>query len=449
MGTDPVGRLLMRFSLPAMIAMLVNATYNIVDTAFVGRLGHEAIAGLTVVWPLQLVMIALSVGVGVGANSLITRRLGAGDHEEANHAGAQAILLGVLSGFVVMFVVLVWTDPVLRLVGARPDTLPIARAYIRTIVWFAPFVFLPMIANNLIRAEGNPMLSMGVMITAAIVNMALDPLFIFGIGPFPELGIRGAAVATVIARTVVVVLYSIYFLGRRSGYEFRLKHFIPAPRIWGRIYAVGAPSTAIQLTGSVVAAIANNVVAGFGSLPLAAFGVMFKLFAFAFMPCLGVNQGVLPLTGYNYGARKLARVREVVVKGALAATTVTALFSVLFLLFPRFLVSLFNQDPAFVNLAAGGLRISSIGFAGVGAAVVFTAFFQGIGKAVPAMLLSLTRQLIFYLPAMLVLSRLHGLTGFWTAIPVSDGLAIAAAVVWTAVMFRKLGVPLFGTRVAQ
>jgi Na+-driven multidrug efflux pump len=199
----------------------------------------------------------------------------------------------------------------------------------------------------------------------------------------------------------------------------------------------------------VVAAIANNVVAGFGSMPLAAFGVMFKLFAFAFMPCLGVNQGVLPLTGYNYGARKLARVREVVIKGALAATTVTALFSVLFLLFPRFLVSLFNQDPAFVDLAAGGLRISSIAFAGVGAAVVFTAFFQGIGKAVPAMFLSLARQLIFYLPAMLVLSRVYGLTGFWTAIPVSDGLAIAAAVVWTAVTFRRLGVPLLGTRAAQ
>ncbi len=449
MGTDPVGRLLVRFSLPALVAMLVNATYNVVDTAFVGRLGHEAIAGLTVVWPLQLVTMALSLGVGVGANSLIARRLGAGDHEEANHAGAQALLLGVLSGTVVMIVVLIWTDPILRLVGARPEILPISRAYIRTIVWFAPFIFLPMIANNLIRAEGNPMLSMGVMITAALVNIGLDPLLIFGIGPFPALGIRGAALATVIGRTAALTLAIIYFMSRRSGYRFRLRHFIPAPRIWGRIYAVGAPSMAIQLSGSVVAAIANNIVAGFGSLPLAAYGVMFKLAAFAFMPCMGVSQGVLPLVGYNHGAKKPGRVREVVVKGALAATGITTLFSVLFIAVPHLLVSLFNQDPAFIALAARGLRISSIGFAGVGAAVVFTAFFQGIGRAVPAMFLSLTRQLVFFLPAMLILSRVFGLDGFWAAFSVSDGLAIAAAVVWTAVTFRKLGVPLFGTRAAQ
>jgi putative MATE family efflux protein len=250
MGTDPVGRLLVRFSVPAMVAMLVNATYNVVDTAFVGRLGHEAIAGLTVVWPLQLMTMALSLGVGVGANSLIARRLGAGDHEEANHAGAQALLLGVLSGAVVMVVVLIWTDPILRLIGARPEILPISRAYIRTIVWFGPFIFLPMIATNLIRAEGNPMLSMGVIITAALVNMTLDPLLIFGIGPFPELGIRGAALATVLGRTAALTLATIYFLSRRSGYRFRVRHFIPAPRIWRHIYAVGAPSTAIQLTRS-------------------------------------------------------------------------------------------------------------------------------------------------------------------------------------------------------
>jgi len=448
MGTDPVGRLLVKFSLPAMVAMLVNATYNIVDTAFVGRLGYRAIAGLTVVWPLQMVMMALSLGVGVGANSLISRRLGAGDHQEANHAGSQALLLGVISGFVVMLVVLAWTDPLLSLIGAGPDVLPYSRAYIRTIMWFAPFLFLPMIANNLIRAEGNPMFSMVIMIASAVVNMVLDPLFIFGIGPFPALGVRGAAAATVIARAVAVILYGVYFLSRRSGYQFHLRQFIPVPRIWGLIYAVGAPSMAISFAGSAVTAISNNVVAGFGSMALAAYGVMFRLFAFAFMPCMGVNQGALPLIGYNFGAGRLARVREVVIKAALSATGITALFSILFLAVPNLLVSLFNQEPAFVAMAARGLRIASIAFAGVGAAVVATAFFQGIGRALPAMFLSLTRQLIFYLPAMLILSRLHGLDGFWTAIPVSDGLSVAAAVIWTSVMFRKLGVSLFRARPA-
>jgi putative MATE family efflux protein len=284
---------------------------------------------------------------------------------------------------------------------------------------------------------------MVIMATSALVNIGLDPLFIFGIGPFPALGVRGAATATVIARVVAVLLYAVYFLGRRSGYHFRPRGFIPAPRIWGRIYAVGLPSMAIQLSGSVVQTIANNVVVGFGNMALAGFGVIFRLFAFAFMPCLGINQGVLPLTGFNYGAGKLGRVREVVRKGALSATAITTLFTVLFGTIPFALVSLFNRDPEFVALAGRGLRITSLAFFGVGAAVVFTGFFQGIGRAVPAMLLSLTRQLIFFLPAMLLLSRAFGLDGFWVAVPVSDALATVASVAWTALMFRKLGVPLF------
>ncbi len=444
MGEQPIGRLLVKFSLPGMVGMVVNATYNVVDAAFVGRLGHEAIAALTLVWPLQLIMISLSVGVGVGANSLISRRLGAGDQEEANHAGAQALLLGVLSGLLMAFVVLSWTDPILRLLGARPEILPLSRAYLRTIMWFAPLIFLPMVANNLTRAEGNPNLPMVIMVISALTNIALDPLLIFGIGPFPRMGVAGAALATVIARTVVVITYAFYLLSRWTGYRFRPCHFAPWPRVWGRIYAVGAPSMAIQLGGSVVTTVANNIVAGFGSMALASFGIMFRLFAFAFMPCIGINQGVLPLTGFNFGAGKLERVREVVRKGAVAATAITTFFSALFIAFPHFFVALFNRDPGFIAMAAPGLRITSLAFAPVGMSVVFTGFFQGIGRAVPAMVLSLARQMIFLLPALLILPRLFGLTGFWATIPVSDGLSAVASIAWVSVMMRRLGIPLFG-----
>ncbi len=443
MGTAPVGRLLLQFSLPALVGMLVSATYNIVDTAFVGRLGHEAIAALTLVWPVQLVMMAVSLGVGVGANSLIARSLGAGDHAAANRAGAQAILLSLVSGLVMMFVVLTWTDPILRLLGARPDTIGLSRDYIRTIVWGATTVFFPMVANNLIRAEGNPNLSMAIMIAGAVTNVVLDPLLIFGIGPFPAMGVGGAALATVIAQTLSTVLYVAYFISRASGYHFHPREFAPAPRLWSRIYAVGLPSMTIQLSGSVVTAVANNTVVRFGSMPLAASGVMFRLFSLAVMPCLGIGQGALPLIGYNFGARQRGRVRAVLVKAGLAATALTASFSVLLLLFPRLFVGLFSRDPVFTALAARALRIGATCFAGVGVSVIATSFFQGIGRALPAMLLSLTRQLILYLPALLILSRLFGLTGFWAALPVSDGLAAVAALVWTVVTLRRLGVPLF------
>jgi len=442
MGEQPVGRLLLSFSLPALVAMVVQATYNIVDTAFVGRLGHEAIAALTLVWPAQLVMMALSIGVGVGANSLIARRLGAGDEREANYAGAQAFLLALLSALVMMVVLLGWTDQILRAIGARPETLPHARTYLRTVVWFAPLVFFPMVANNLIRAEGNPLRSMVVMIVSALTLIVVDPLFIFGAGPLPPMGERGAAIATVIASGVAFVLYAAYFAGPRSGYHFRLQDFLPRPRLWGRIYSVGLPSMAIQLSGSVVATVANGIIAGFGTVPLAAYGVAFRLLSFAFMPCIGISQGVLPLAGYNFGAGRLDRVREVVLKGTLAACAITTGFGLLFIAFPGLFVALFNREPAFLRLAAHGLRIAALAFAPVGAAVVFTAFFQAIGRALPAMFLSLARQFIFYLPALLLLARLFGENGFWFAIPVSDLLATAASIAWTAVTFHRLGIPL-------
>lgn len=270
MGEQPIGKLLMKFSLPAVIAMIVNATYNIVDTVFVGRLGYEAIAALTVVWPIQLLSMALSVGIGVGANSLISRLLGAGARREANRAAGQAILLGISSGAVLMLVILIWTDPILRLLGASTEILPLSRAYIRIIIWGGVLVFLPMILNNLVRAQGNPTLPMTIMVISAFSNIALDPILIFGLGPFPAMGVRGAAIATIIARGIVVVTYFIYFIGARLGYRLTFSDFIPAPRIWTRIYAVGAPTVAIQIAPSITFSVANNIAAGFSPVCLPA-----------------------------------------------------------------------------------------------------------------------------------------------------------------------------------
>ena len=444
MGERPVSRLLLVFSLPPLVGMLVSATYNLVDTAFVGRLGHAAIAALTLVWPLQLLMLGLAVGVGVGASSLVARRLGAGQTREASAAGAQALLLAVASGAVVGVVVLARTDPLLRLLGAGPQTLPLARDYLRTIMWFAPLIFFPMVANNLARAEGNPLLGMSIMVSASLINIGLDPILIFGLGPIPAFGVRGAAMATVIARLVAALLYVGYFASRRSSYRLRPGDFLPRPRIWGGIYAVGAPSMTIQLVGTVTSGVANGIAASFGSLVLACFGVVFRLFALAFMPCIGIGQGLLPLVGYNYGAGKLDRVRQVVRRGALAAVTITALSGLLYVALPGMFVALFNDDPEFRAMASAGLRIAALLFAPVGAAIVFTTFFQGIGRGLPAMVLALTRQLLFYLPALLILPRILGLTGFWAAIPISDGLAVAASLVWTTAAFRRLGFPLFG-----
>jgi len=206
---------------------------------------------------------------------------------------------------------------------------------------------------------------------------------------------------------------------------------------------------AIQLSGSVASLVANNVIARFGSLPLAAYGVAFRLFALGVMPCLGIGQGVLPLAAYNYGAGRLDRVREAVLKGMLAATTITTGFSILFIAVPGLFAAIFNREPEFLRLTAHGLRMAALAFSTVGVAVVSFSFFQAIGRALPAMFLSLARQFIFYLPALLLLARFFGVEGFWYALPVADLLSAVASAIWVVVMLHRLGIPLRGRTIGS
>jgi putative MATE family efflux protein len=440
MGTQSIGKLLWRFSLPGVIAMLVNATYNIVDTIFVGGLGPEAIAALTVVFPIQMIIIAIGAGTGIGAASLVSRRLGEGRFDEANRVVGQTHVISLIIGIVITALGLSFGYPLLRIIGASDQIINNSFAYMSIIVAGAIFNFTNMTGNNLVRAGGHPIVPMVSMITGAGINTVLDPIFIYAL----KLGVRGAAIATVLAQAVVTGILFYYLFGNKTDFRVRLHHYVPRLNIWGQIYAVGGPHMLMSLVGSVTMAVVNNVASAFGPLVIAAYGVLFRVMQFGFMPCIGISQGALPIIGYNFGAKKYLRVRGTILRTILISTAITSGVAILAIAFPRQVVSIFNRNPEFLPLAAHAMRIAFIGFALVGTQVAFASFFQGIGKGIPSAVIGISRQLLILVPAILLFARLFGQEGIWFAIPLADVTAFIIAVTWTSIAMRKLGIGLWG-----
>lgn len=441
MGQDSIWRLLFRFSGPAIISMMVASSYNIVDAIFVGRLGPEPLAALTIVFPLMMIFMAVSQGTGVGAASLIARRLGAGDNEGANRVAGVTISVTILLGVLMTAIFLPSLQVWLRLFGASGPVLILAESYMSILATFIVIAFFPMTIGAIIRAEGNPILASAVMITSAVTNIALDPILIFGLGPIPAMGIAGAATATVIAQAVGTTIFIIYFVSGRTSYLFRPSYFLPNLRILAEIYRVGVASIARLVAGSAVVVLVNRTAASFGFVPLAVLGVVFRSFSFIFMPCVGVGQGMLPLVGFNFGAKQKERVGEVVFKAGLACFIWGTLCWVAIMLFPSQIMSIFNNDPEFLEMGTQAVRMFGLFLFAVGVQISMTFFFQGIGKGLPSLVLALARQVIFLLPCLFIFPRLFGLTGLWVIFPVADGLSIFLTLLWASIQFRKSEIP--------
>ncbi len=442
MGRGSIWRLLLRFSGPAIVAMLVHSSYNIVDAIFVGRLGTEALAALTVAFPLMMIFMAIGMGTGVGAASLISRRLGAKDHEGANRVAGVTITLAIVIGALMTIVCLPNLEALLRLFGATGSVLPLAKSYMSILATFAVVNFFSLTVGNIIRAEGNPVFPSVVMIVAAVTNIILDPVLIFGLGPIPAMGVAGAATATVIARTIATVLFIVYFASGRTSYQFRLGYFLPNLKILVEIYRVGMASIVRMIAGSVVMVFFNRIAASFGVIPLAVIGVLFRSSSFAFMPCMGLGQGMLPLVGYNFGAKLKDRVGEVVVKAGLATFVWGVLCWIFVMLLSTEVMSIFNTDPQFLAEGSRALRIFALGFFTIGIQMTLSVFFQGIGKGLPSLVLASARQVLFLLPGLLLLPRIFGLTGLWAAFPAADALGIILTLFWASIEFRRQGIHL-------
>lgn len=442
MGRASINRLLVRFAGPSIITMLVMGSYNVVDTIFVGRLGPESIAALTVSFPFMMLFVAVGVGTGVGATSLIARYLGSNRRPLANRAAATSFTLCGLFGILVPVICLPNLETIMRLFGATDAVLPLAMDYMTVLVTFAVLNFFPMIVGSVVRAEGNPILPSVAGVISVGANIGLDPVLIFGLGPAPELGIAGAAWATVFARGIAVLILTGYFVLGKTGYRFRPGHFVPRLRTLAEIYRVGS-SQVVQMMGqSVVMGFANTIAGGFGVVTLALIGVIMRSASFIFMPCVGLAQGGLPLIGYNFGAGKHLRVGEVIGKEGLLSSVWSLVFFVVVMLFPRWLISIFNTDPEFIRQGVRALRVFALGFPFIGVTLVVGSFFQGIGKGLPSIVLASARHVLFLYPALLILPPAFGVVGLWASFAASSLLAGVLALIWAVIQLRTMGIGL-------
>jgi len=435
LGTEKIGPLLARMSIPAMLAMFVTALYNVVDTIFIGRgVGALAIGGLTVAFPFQIFTMALAMLLGTGAASVVSRALGTGDRERAARTTGSTIASAVIVGLMLAVVGFVFTDPILRLFGASEQLLPYATEYLPTVLFGTPFIVVAMASNNLIRAEGNAKVSMLVMLVGALANIILDPIFIFGFG----LGIRGAALATVIAQALSLLVTVLYYAAGRSTLDLHVGHFVPNPRILRPVLLLGLPAFVRQFGGSFLAVLVNNAALRYGGdLAIASFGAINRLLIFALMPIFGLAQGYQPIAGYNYGAGKIDRVRQSTRITGVVAVAITGFFFGVMVAFPESLLSIFTSNRSMLDIAVPAMRTIVFVLPLVGLQVVGGTFFLAVGKTVPSLFLGMLRQIILLIPLVAILPPLLGLRGLWMAFPIADTLAAAITMAWLAIYMRR------------
>lgn len=417
--------------------MVTMALYNIIDTFWVAKLGHEAIAALTVVLPYSGLILSVGVGTGIGVSSLVSRRFGEGKTEVTNHIAGQIFPLTVLFGGISLVLAVGFPDFVLKICGATPDIMDYGKQYLTIIGFGGLFVFFGMVASELLRGSGDAVRPMVFMITAAIINIVLDPFLIFGWWIFPEMGVSGAALATVIGQGTGAALGFIYIVSGRSSYHVKLTHIKPDFSIIKDIYRVGLPSMLTELTETALFIMLNNVLSSYGSIALAAIGLIIRVVDFAFMPIIGVAEGMLPIIGYNYGARIWKRMWGVLKLAIISLVTLLSVATVVLEIFAPQFIGIFSPEPELAEIAVPAMRIIIAMLPVIGVVILFITTFQGLGQGKAVLLLSLARQLVFFVPGLYILSHFMGLYGVWLAMPISDLCGLLVAGFWLLREYRK------------
>ncbi|MFW6169113.1 MAG: MATE family efflux transporter [Planctomycetota bacterium] len=437
LGEGSIPSLLFRFSAPAVFGMLAQALYNIVDRVFVGQaVGSIGITGTTIAFPYMMLVMAFGSLMGVGAAALISIRLGEGKRDAAEHVLGNCVVLLVLASVAITILAWILLDPMLSLFGAGPDSRPFAREYLEMIVLGTVFQAVGFGLNAVIRGEGNPRVAMYTMLIGAATNTMLDPLFLFVFG----WGMRGAGVATTMSHIVSAVWVVGYFLSGQGLLRFRAHYLWPQLARCRLILAIGSPIFAMQLAASAMNAILNNQLRVHGGdLAISVIGIIHSVALFIAMPIFGLNQGIQPIIGYNYGARQFDRVKRTLQLAILTATTICVTGFIIVMGFPAQVISLFNRhDPALMELGTHAIRICLIMFPIIGFQIVSASYFQAVGKPKHALFLGLSRQVLLLIPAILIWPRFLGLNGVWFAIPTADFCSSLLTGTWLVFELRHL-----------
>ncbi|QLC49111.1 MATE family efflux transporter [Methanolobus zinderi] len=421
LGTEDINKLLWKLSTPAIIGLLVQAFYNLVDTLFVGRaLGEQSvlgIAGVAVAFPLQMLMMAISIGIGVGGSSVISRMLGSKDINKAEktlgNVFAYTLILSIIFQILFFFNV----DAVLNLFGATSDNLPYAKEYSVVILQGAFAFTFGFVLNNLVRAEGNSKVAMNNMVFSGVLNIFLDAILMFGFG----MGVKGAALATVLAQLAGTLYLLHYYMSGKSPLKLELGNLVPQFPLIKEITLIGFGSFVMGASNSFMMLVLNNVLAVYGGdLSIAVFGVAIKLMMLILMPIIGISHGLQPIVGYNFGAENYARVNESVKKSLIVTTMFGLAGLILLSMFPGTFFSLFSTDADLISSGASAMRIMVLASPLIGINVIGTTLFQSVGKARPSFFLSMCRQILFLIPLVILLPYYFDLSGVWMASPLSD-----------------------------
>jgi putative MATE family efflux protein len=439
LGERKISKLLLQFSIPATVGMLVNTIYNIVDRIYIGNspdMGSNGIGGITLVFPIMIILMSMGMLFGIGGATLFSIRLGEQKKEEAENILGNAFVMLMIAGGTFMILGQLLLKPILLSFGASDDILPYAVDYARVIFFGAVFQVVGMGMNNFIRADGSPTIAMLSMIIGAGANIILDPIFIFVF----NMGMTGAALATILSQAFSCVWVVLYFIGKRSRNKLKLGYMKLKLSIVGRIASYGLPGSLMQLANSVLNMVLNRslIVYG-GDVAISAMGVINSMQMLLVMPVIGINQGSQPIISFNFGAKKYSRIKETVKLAIIAATVIVTLGYMLVRILPVQMVSLFNREPALLEFGKNAILTWMMFLPVVGFQVVASNFFQAIGRYKSAMFLTLTRQIIFLIPAVLVFSRLWGINGLLHAAPFADALSFILTGVWFYFGIRKLG----------
>ena len=442
MGTMPINKLLISMSLPMMISMLVQALYNVVDSIFVSQISENVLTAVSLAFPVQNFMIAVGVGTGVGINALLSRSLGEKKFEQANKVANNGVFLAVLSYIAFLILGIIFSRRFFQWQTDIKDIVDGGYSYLIIVTTCSFGMYGQIVFEKLMQSTGKTIFSMTTQLTGAIVNIVLDPILIFGLFGFPKLGISGAAIATVIGQICGMSLGIYLNTTKNKEIKVEVKNFRPSLRTIKEIYAVGIPSIIMASIGSVMTFGLNKILLVFSSTATAVFGVYFKLQSFIFMPVFGINNGMVPIIAYNYGARNKDRLMKTVKISIMYGISIMLIGLVIFQVFPKELLSLFNASDKMISIGVPALRTISISFLFAGYCIVVSSMFQALGNGVMSMIVSLVRQLIVLLPVAYLLSKSGNLNMVWWAYPIAEIASVCLSVIGFKYVYKKEVLPL-------
>ena len=438
MGVMPVNRLLMSMSLPMMISMLVQALYNIVDSIFVSRINENALTAVSLAFPIQALLIALSTGTGVGVNAVLSKALGEKNNEKASKAAVNGLFLAVVTYLIALAIGIFFVGTFYRSQTDDAEIVTYGIQYLSIVCIFSIGMLMQMMLEKLLQSTGKTFYSMITQSVGAIINIVMDPILIFGLFGMPKFGVAGAAVATIFGQCVGSGLALFFNLKYNKEISLSLKGFKPDFPIIGKIYSVGIPSIIMQAIGSVMTYGMNRILISFSSTAAAVFGVYFKIQSFVFMPVFGLNNGMVPIIAYNYGAGKRERVVKTLKLAVTYAMGIMLFGLLLFHSVPDLFLKMFAASDHMMEIGVPALRIISLHFPLAAIGIVFSSFYQALGNGIYSMWVSLIRQLIVLLPAAWLLAKLGNVIYVWWAFPIAEVFALCVSICMMMIIFKRV-----------